>query len=1015
MSPAKKKKSGAGRKRPGNDASARSTAGRKRPAPASARPATDDELAPARRPGFPIVGVGGSAGALPALRDLLIHMPSDCGLALVVIVHTDPHAPSMLPELLSRHTRMPVLEAASGQRLEASRVYVAPPGRDVRIEKGVLALEPSKDRERGLRLPIDIFFRSLAQDQGPRAVGVVLSGTGADGTLGCGVIRAEGGLVLAQDPSSAEFGGMPGSAIAAGVVDLALATSEMPERLLAHAALLAIPERAQALGGGASELDQILALVHRRTGRDFSLYKRGTLQRRAERRMHLLQVEQLSDYVRLLAANPSEVEALWKDWLIGVSHFFRDPDAFKLLLEAELPRLVKAKPEGAVVRVWVPGCATGEEAYTIAILLVEAVEGLRRSVDIQVFGTDLDARSIDVARTGRYPEGIASDVSEERLTRFFLREERTYRVKKEIRDLIVFAVQDVLRDPPFTRTDLISCRNLLIYLNSLAQKRLIPLLHYSLNPGGVLLLGASESVTGFENLFSVIDKHWKIFLRKEGAGTRPPIEWTHHASFPVPARAEPRTPAAPPKLDLADLLRRSLTERYAPPAVIVDESGQIEHVHGRTGTYLEPAPGRANLNVLQMAREGLRAPLAAALREVLKRDVASVEKSARVRSNGGLTSVELSVRRLRDAKLDRPLLVISFQKPARDAHRASGRKAGKKRGDVEGAGKLEEELRTTRADLQSSIEELQATNEELSSASEEVQSVNEELQSANEELQTSKEETQSLNEELQTLNAELSAKVQDLGQSHDDLVNLINSTDFAMVFLDSLLRVKRFTPEAQRMFRLIESDVGRPLGDLSTSLVYPDLLVDAERALEALAPSEKEVRAIDGSWYSVRIRLYRTSRNAIEGLVILLANVTNVKRAEQAARHAQALAESIVDGVREPLLVLDRELRVVRANHAFCRTFQVRLDQTEGRLVYDLGNRQWDIPKLRELLEQVLPTDDRFDDFEVVHEFPEIGRRRMLLNARRIVQEGDEGPDLILLVFEDASKPLPPGSVEGRP
>jgi len=989
-------------------------AGRKHLAPAAPRPDSDDQPARSRPTGFPIVGVGGSAGALPALRDLLVHMPSDCGLALVVIVHTDPNAPSMLPELLSRHTRMPVLEAASGQHLEPSRVYIAPPGRDVRIEKGVLALEPSKERGRGLRLPIDIFFRSLAQDQGPRAVGIVLSGTGADGTLGCGVIRAEGGLALAQDPSLAEFAGMPGSAIAAGVVDLALATSEMPERLLAHAALLAMPERAQPLSGGASELDQILALVHRRTGRDFSSYKRGTLQRRAERRMHLLQVEQLSDYVRLLEANPSEIEALWKDWLIGVSHFFRDPDAFELLLESELPRLVNAKPDGATLRVWVPGCATGEEAYSIAILLVEAVARLHRSIDIQVFGTDLDARSIDVARMGRYPEGIATDVSEERLTRFFLREERGYRVKKEIRDLIVFAVQDVLRDPPFTRTDLISCRNLLIYLNSLAQRRLIPLLHYSLNPGGVLLLGASESVTGFEELFSAVDKHWKIFRRQEGAGARPALEWATRATVPAPAPAEAglRTVAGPPKLDLADLLRRSLTERYAPPAVIVDESGQIEHVHGRTGAYLEPAPGRADLNVLQMAREGLRAPLAAALREVLQRDVSSVEKRARVRTNGGYTSIEVSVRRLRDPKLVRPLLVVSFQAADKGASPAPGGKRGKKRDSTRS---VEEELRTTRADLQSSIEELQATNEELSSANEEVQSVNEELQSANEELQTSKEETQSLNEELQTLNAELSAKVQDLGQAHDDLVNLINSTDFAMVFLDSLLRVKRFTPEAQRMFRLIDADIGRPLGDLSTSLVYPDLLADAERALEALAPCEKEVRATDGSWYSVRIRLYRTSRNAIEGLVILLTNVTNVKRADQASRQAQALAESIVDGVREPLLVLDRDLRVVRANRVFCRTFQVRLEQTEGRLVYDLGNRDWDIPKLRELLEEVLPTNHSFDDFEVVHDFPAIGRRRMLLNARRIVQEGDEGRDLILLVFEDASEPHPPGSVEGRP
>jgi two-component system CheB/CheR fusion protein len=1012
MAPARKKS--AGRGGAGNRKSARSDAAKRRVS-RDARPRADAGPAPSREPRFPIVGIGGSAGALPALQDFFGHVPADCGLAFVVIVHTDPHAPSLLPELLGRCTRMPVLEAASGQRVQASRVYVAPPGHDIRIEGGVLLLDPVLGPRRGVRLPIDIFFRSLAQDQGHRAVGIVVSGTGADGTLGLGAIRAEAGLVLAQD--GAEFEGMPGSAIAAGVVDLVLPASEMPGRLLAHAGLLATPEPALESADGGEELDRILALVNRRTGRDFSSYKPGTLRRRAERRMRLQQLEQLSDYVRVLEANPGEVDALWRDWLIGVSRFFRDPEVFDLLAAAELRNLIDAKPEESTLRVWVPGCATGEEAYSLGILVLEVSEQLGKRIEIQIFASDLDPRAIDLARGGRYPEGIATDMSEGRLRRFFQREERGYRVKKELRDLIVFAVQDVLRDPPFTRTDLISCRNLLIYLNAAAQRRLLPLFHYSLNPGGLLLLGTSESATGFEGLFAAADQHAKLYRRKEGAAARPLFEWAGSAAVPIRPGPAPRRPAPAPKLDLADLLRRSLTERYAPPAVIIDERGEIEHVHGHTGSYLEPAPGRASLNVVEMAREGLHAPLAAAIRQVVGTDAASARKSARVRSNGGFAPVEISVRRLRDPRLDKPMLLVSFESGERAGRRAPGRRSPASDGAARGpARRVEEELRTARADLQSTIEELQGANEELASANEEVQSVNEELQSSNEELQTSKEETQSLNEELQTLNSELTAKLHDLEEAQDDLVNFINSTDIAMIFLDGELRVKRFTPAAQRIFRLIASDVGRPLADLTSSLDYPDLLADAEHTLETLVPTDREVRASDGSWYAARTRLYRTSSNAIEGLVLLFTDVTRGRWADEAAR-AQLLAESIVDTVREPLLVLDGGLRVVRASRAFYRAFRVFPEQTEGQLVYELGGHQWDIPRLRELLEHVLPNDHSFDDFEVVHDFPAIGRRRILLNARQVVRGDGSAPDRILLAFQDVTQPgvaLPP-SVGPRP
>jgi two-component system CheB/CheR fusion protein len=957
----------------------------------------------ASAPGFPIVAIGGSAGALAALQDLFLHTPGDCGLAFVVIVHADPNTPSLLPELLARWTRMTVQEASDGQRVERNRVYVVPPGRDVRVRSGALAVNLTKERRR-IPLPIDALLRSLAEDQRHRAVGIVLSGTGADGTVGLAAIHAESGLAIAQEPSSAEFGGMPGSAIAAGAVDLVLPTAEIPERLLAYAAMLAEPNRAQATPARAGdELDHILAVVHRATGRDFSSYKRGTLQRRIERRMHLLQLSKMADYAAFLEAHPGEAEALWKDWLIGVSHFFRDAESFAALAEFALPRLVAAKEDGSFLRVWVPGCATGEEAYTIGMLVLEAIEKQRKRLEIQIFATDLDARALEVGRAGRYPEGIAADVSEERLRRFFVKEDRHYRVKKELRDLTVFAFQDLLRDPPFTRMDLISCRNLLIYLAGPAQKRLIPLFHYSLLPGGLLLLGSSETVVGFDDLFTAADKRSKLYRRKEtGVSTRPPIEWASRSAASVAGEPAHERPARP-NLDLADLVRRHLAEQYAPPTLIVDERGDIEQIHGRTGEYLEPAPGKASLNAIEMAREGLRAPLAAALRQVGTTAAKEVERKVRIRTNGALRSVKLSVSRLYDANLGRPLLLVSFT-PVEGVERGTGKRplepAPSRRARGRSA-QLEQELEATRSDLQSTIEELQASNEELASSNEEVQSVNEELQSTNEELQTAKEETQSLNEELQTVNAELTAKVHDLEESNDDLLNLINSTDIAMLFLDNHLRVKRFTPEAQRLFRLIPSDAGRPLADQTNSLAYPDLIADAERVLETLAPLEREVRSSDGSWYSVRIRLYRTSRNAIEGLMLVFNDVTHLKKAENEAKLATGLAEATIDAVREPLLVLDSELRVTRANRSFYRKFGVLPAETVGQPLFELGDGHWDIPKLRELLDRVMKENQVFDDFEFRHSFPALGNRVMLLNARRIEQTPGSAPGMILLVIDD--------------
>jgi two-component system CheB/CheR fusion protein len=972
----------------------------------------DDE---SRRPSgeaFPIVAVGGSAGSLTAFQQILGRLPAGAPLALVIVSHQDPERPSVLAEILSKCTALPVAQVQDGMRVQLGRVYVAPPGRFLGIRSGTLHLEQAVERGHP-PLPVDAFMRALASDQGSRAVGVIVSGTGSDGTLGLGAIRAEAGLTLAQQPEQAEFAGMPGSAIAAGVVDLVATPAEIAERLVAHARRPVVsPAEVPEPPHATDDLERIVELVGARTGEDFSAYKRGTLQRRIERRLHLHQLRNIGEYLRFAGEHPDELDALRRDWLIGVSGFFRDPAAFQAL-EAAIRDLVRERPDGASFRAWVPGCANGQEAYSVAMLVLEAAEKLGRRIEPQVFATDLDEAAIDVARAGRYPEGIAAEVSPERLRRFFVIDDRNYVVKKDVRERVVFAIQNLLRDPPFTRMDLISCRNLLIYLRNDAQKRIVPLFHYSLAPAGLLFLGSSESVTGFEELFSTVNRERRIFRRKETL--RPqysPSDWPTAAAFHSRRVGLPEQRRE--RVDLGELLRRQLSERYAPPALIVDERGIVEQIHGRTGEYLEPAPGQPSMSVLDMARNGLRAPLASVLRELARSDARSVEGEARVRTNGGHREVRLRAVKLADARLARPLFLVTFE-PGVEHPAAPGEATVETAADAapptaDRLSQLEEQLRSTREDQQSAIEELQAANEELASANEEVQSVNEELQSANEELQTSKEETQSLNEELHTLNAELQAKVGSLEQANDDLRNLIDSTGIAIVFVDEHLQVKRFTPAARALVPLIASDVGRPLADISTSLAYPGLFADAEQVLRTLIPSDREVRATEDRWYSVQIRPYRTARNTIEGLSIAFLDVTRSKKAEGLAARARDFEENIVQTVREPLLVLDADLKVVRANRSFYRVFRVEPEQVEGRRIFDLGDGHWDIPRLRELLERLLPQNESFDDFEVEHDFPGLGRRVMLLNARRMEHGAAAGPELILLAIEDVTQTIRSGA-----
>jgi two-component system CheB/CheR fusion protein len=921
-------------------------------------------------------------------------------MAFVVVSHQAPTGHSMLPEILAKCTEMPVREVTEATRVEPNHGYVEPRGHSVAIRAGALSLDPVTLR--GVpHLPIDVFFRALARDQGSRAAGIVLSGTGTDGTLGLAAIRAASGLSLVQDPTTAEFDGMPVSAIQARAADFVLSPAEMPARLLVLRKGLVSPARTDAAPEIAGdEIQQILAVMRQHGGRDFSEYKPGTLARRIGRRMYLHGIDNLGDYARFLEQSDVEIDALWHDWLIGVSSFFRSPETFQAL-ESALPELLAGREDGSPLRIWVPGCATGEEAYSLVVVLVEALRRLEKHLQVQVFATDLNPAAIQIARAGRYPEGIAANVSEQRLARFFTREDGFYRVRKELRDLVVFAVQDALQDPAFTRVDLVSCRNLLIYLEPSAQRRLLRSFHYSLNPRGLLLLGSSENATGSEEFFSPLEGHFKIYRRNDSTAPQPTIRWpaVHGEIRNAPAAPHP----VGAKTDLASPLSRALAERFGPPAVLVDAVGQIQQIHGHVDAYLGLRAGRVNVNIVDMAREGLRAPLASALREAIEADGRAAERSVRLQVDGKRVTVHLKVAWLHERRLAAPLFLVSFEPAERRARKrkseftAEGSKA--RRG-----AKLEQELQNTRHDLQGTIDELQAANEELAAANEEAQSANEELQSTNEELQTAKEETQSLNEELHTVNAELTQKLHALEGATDDLVNLMNNIEVATIFLDDQLRVKRFTPQARHVAHLLDADIGRPLADLATHLDYPDLLSDAAGVIETLHASETQAAAPDGSWYLVRIRPYRTARSIAEGVVVTFFDITDAKRNER-LRAARALAESIVDAVREPFLVLDGGLRVVRANRAYYRAFRAEPAQTNGRLIGDLGSHQWIIPTLRERLEKALQEDMGFDDFEVEAEFPHLGRRRLLLNARPLSPKDGTGAELVLLGIQEIRGP----------
>ncbi len=991
-------------------------------APIPAAVATQQAAAPGFPiPGFPIVGIGASAGGLEAFEQFFRKVLPGSGMAFVLVSHLDPSHASILTEILQRSTKMPVVEAQDQMKVEPNCVYAIPPNRDMAIFHGVLQLSVP-DQPRGQRMPIDAFLRSLAEDQGERAIGIILSGTGTDGTLGLRAILGAGGVSLVQEPASAKYDGMPTSAISAGYATHILPVDKMPEVLLSGVRVLNQPPLAPP--AATSGLNRILMQLRSVTGHDFSLYKKSTIGRRIERRMAMHNIEDKEVYARYLKEHPPEVHLLFKELLINVTNFFRDAEAYAVLKQDVLPQLFKDKPEDYVFRVWVADCASGEEAFSIAILLREVMDEAHQEFKILLYATDLDDDAIAVARAGFYPPNIAQDVDPERLRRYFIKEDTGYRVKKNIREMVVFATQNVIKDPPFTRLDLLSCRNLMIYLEPEIQNRLIPAFHYALKPGGVLFLSPSESITSHTELFKPLNRKWKFYQAIGNiASTRAVmgggLVWTKDPN----AQGMDEVIKKIKEPDFAELTKRALLQTYAPASVVTDIKGNIRFVHGDTGKYLRAAPGQATLNVIEMAREGLQLELRAALLLAAAGSESSAPESAdkaaafhsrevSVKTNGHFQLVNLNVRPLAAPDSGEKLLLVSFQDvahPAPGLSKGNKPKGGKpERGQGEAGPQqhmeeLQRELAYTRENLQATIEEQQASNEELKSTNEELQSTNEELQSTNEELETSKEELQSLNEELVTVNAELQAKIEQLAGMQNDMKNLLDNINIGTIFLDQHLLIRRYTRDAALVYRLVASDIGRPLSDIKSDIEGVDLLDHAQTVLDKLVPWEREVRAVGGAWYLVRIQPYRTLDNVIDGVVLTFSDISQRIKAEAAAQSARELSENIVATVREPLVVLDASLKVVSVNRSFYQNFRVTPEDTIGRQIYELGNRQWDIPKLRELLDNILPRNQVMEDFAIEHEFPAIGKRKMLLNARRIVgKSGDT--QLILLVIEDVTE-----------
>jgi len=894
---------------------------------------------------FPVIGIGASAGGLEAIDLFLKNVPSSSGMAFVIVQHLDPTHKGIMVELLQRATSMPVMQVTDRLKIEPDHVYIIPPNQDMTILHGVLHLLDMV-KPRGLRLPIDFFFRSLADDFQEHSIGVILSGMGFDGTLGLRSIKEKGGGVFVQDPASAKFDGMPRSAIDEGLADVVAPVEDLPAKIISylhHVHIIVTPQ--MILEDKAfSALEKVVILLRTHTGHDFSSYKKNTIYRRIERRMGIHQIEKITDYVRFLQENPHETELFFKELLIGVTSFFRDPLAWETLKTLAIPSIIAAHPSGGVLRAWVTGCSTGEEPYSLAIVFREVLAALKPSGNFkfQIFATDLDKDAIDKARSGFYPPNIIEDVSAERLKRFFDKDDRGYRITREIRESIVFAPQNVIMDPPFTKLDILVCRNLLIYMEQELQKKLLSLFHYSLNPGGILFLGSAETIGSNTHLFEPLDSKTRLF-RQLNQGVR--VETIDFPSSFAPTVLKTQDTSEILKtstisdLNLKTIIDQYLLKHFAPAAVLTNAKGDIIYISGRTGKYLEPSAGKANMNVIAMAREGLRYELNVLLANVIRQEGELTKKGLVVGTNGGTQIVDVTVKLIDKPQALKGLVMMVFSDVAKSV--TAKVKFGTASHDDVSSGRILSligELNQAKDEIITIREEMQTSQEELKSTNEEMQSANEEMQSTNEELTTSKEEMQSLNEELQTVNQELQSKVSDLSQANNDMKNLLNSTDIATLFLDDELNIRRFTTRTAAIIKLIPKDVGRPITDIVTDLHYPALADDARQVLHTLIFTEKEVSATDGRWFMVRIMPYRTQENRIVGLVITFHDITIAKNLEQSLREQKESFRLLFEVMPVGTILQNPDGKIVMANPEAVRMIGISLKDMQGQTLSEL---QW--------------------------------------------------------------------------
>jgi two-component system CheB/CheR fusion protein len=844
-------------------------------------------------PDFPIVGIGASAGGLEALELFFSNVPPDTNMAFVIIQHLSPKHKSIMADILMKYTPMKVLPIKDNQEIKSNNVYLNPADKNVIILNRRLHLtEPTQTH--GVNLPIDCFFRSLSEDQGEKAICIILSGTATDGTLGLKAVKGEGGMAIVQDPDSAKYAGMPSSAIATGLVDFIFPVEKIPAELVRYVQhpYIERPERIDTVRQQfRSYVQKILALIRTRTGHDFSKYKQTTIRRRIERRMAVHQLDNIEKYATYLKRTSAEIETLFKDLLIGVTSFFRDAEAFEVLKTKVIPELIKNKHPEIPLRIWIAGCATGEEAYSIAMLFSEVINKLKKQITIQIFASDIDNEALDFARMAVYPDSIAADVSAQRLNRFFVKDENTYRVKKQIREMVVFANQNLIKDPPFSRLDLVSCRNLLIYMEPVLQKKILPLFHYTLTPNGILFLGTSESIGGFSHLYSAISSKWKIFKYKVYVADRM-VDYPRTPFYdvlPTPqGLVERRTPTV---ADIHNLAERIILENYAPPCVLINEQYEILHFIGQTDKYLAAPTGKASFNIVKMAREGLRYKLSTALHNAVKQKKTIFSKGLKIKDRNSFRTVDLVVRPLTESGFTQGFMLVMFEDKTLPEP-AKMKKTANKDIDDPYVLSLENELQSTKEYLQTTNEELETSNEELKSTNEELQSVNEELQSTNEELETSKEELQSTNEELVTVNAELQKKVEELSKANNDISNLLASTEIGAIFLDIDLCVKRFTPAVTKLFNLIQTDIGRPIGDITSNISLENITESAGEVLETLARQEVELQDKKGNWFAMRIMPYRTVENVIDGVVITFVDIGHLKDIKRLNRLATVVRDS---------------------------------------------------------------------------------------------------------------------------